>query len=111
MVYRDFSKSGGEAEPVTEQVTPQVPRKYPASTPEVTPEVKDTLSALAGEMSRRDIMRALNLSDEKHFREHYQQTAIRLGLMEMTIPDKPRSRNQRYRLTDKGRQLLMRGKA
>jgi ATP-dependent DNA helicase RecG len=28
------------------------------------------------------------------------------GLIEMTIPDKPRSSNQQYRLTDKGRALL-----
>lgn len=28
------------------------------------------------------------------------------GLVEMTIPDKPRSSMQRYRLTDKGRQVM-----
>lgn len=82
----------------------------PEDTPEVTPEVHEMLSVLDGEMTRRDIMRALQLSDEKHFREHYQQAAVRLGLMEMTIPDKPRSPNQRYRLTGKGKQLLRRGK-
>ena len=83
----------------------------PEVTPEVTPEVQSMLSVLDGEMSRLDIMGALGLSDEKHFRQHYQQTAIRLGLIEMTLPDKPRSRNQRYRLTDKGKQLLKGGKA
>jgi PAS domain S-box-containing protein len=29
-----------------------------------------------------------------------------LHLLELTIPDKPNSRNQRYRITDKGRQVL-----
>lgn len=31
---------------------------------------------------------------------------LNLGLLEMTIPDKPRSSKQRYRLTEKGRALL-----
>jgi hypothetical protein len=75
-------------------------------TPEVTPEVQSMLAVLDGEMSRRDIMRVLGLSDEKHFRENYQQAAVRLGLIEMTIPDKPRSRNQKYRLTARGAALL-----
>jgi ATP-dependent DNA helicase RecG len=77
-------------------------------TPEVTPEVRNMLSVLDREMARRDIMSAPGLSDEKHFREHYQQTAIRLGLIEMTIPDKPRSRDQKYRLTDQGKAILRR---
>ena len=29
------------------------------------------------------------------------------GLIEYTIPEKPRSKNQKYRLTDKGKQLLI----
>lgn len=34
-----------------------------------------------------------------------QQTAVALGLREMTIPNKPRSRLQRYRLTEAEQQL------
>jgi len=77
-------------------------------TPEVTPEVEQMLAVLTGEMARMEIMAALGLKDEKHFREHYQQAAIALGLIEMTIPDKPRSSRQRYRLTEKGRAVLSR---
>jgi len=29
-----------------------------------------------------------------------------MGLLEMTIPTKPRSKKQKYRLTNKGRQVL-----
>lgn len=60
------------------------------------------LSVVQGEMSRKEIQEALGLADEKHFREHYQQSVIAQGLPEMTIPSKPRSQQQRYRLTDKG---------
>jgi len=80
-------------------VTPQV-------TPEVTPEVRKMLTVIQGEMSRTEIQHKLRLMDEKHFREHYQQPAVAMELIEMTIPDKPRSSKQRYRLTEKGREWL-----
>jgi Fic family protein len=77
-----------------------------ASTPEVTPEVIRMLTIMSGEMTRGEIQEKLGLKDEKHFRENYQQVAVKLGLLEMTIPDKLNSRLQKYRLTDKGRQWL-----
>jgi ATP-dependent DNA helicase RecG len=73
--------------------------------PEVTPEVKRMLAVLIRDMNRAEIMEALGLKDEKHFREHYQQAAVAAGLITMTIPDKPKSSKQRYRLTDLGKQL------
>ena len=57
-------------------------------------------------MTRGEIQERLGLKDEKHFRENYQQVGVKLGLIEMTIPDKPRSSKQKYRLTDKGRAFL-----
>ena len=77
-------------------------------TPEVTPEVRYMLGLLEGEMTRKEIMSALGLRDEKHFRQSYQQIASALGLIEMTVPDKPNSRLQKYRLTAKGRDWLAR---
>ena len=85
---------------------PVHPGFLPADTPEVTPEVMRLLEGLNGEMSRAELMRILNLKDEKHFREHYLQRAISQGLIEMTIPDKPKSSLQKYRLTVKGKARL-----
>ena len=85
----------------------QVPeRPAPEVTPEVTPEVIRMLSVVQGEISRKEIQEELGLADEKHFREHYQQPAVAHGLLEMTIPSKPRSKKQKYRLTDKGRAVI-----
>ena len=61
---------------------------------------------MTGEMTRWEIQKKLGLKDEKHFREYYQQVAVKLGLIEMTIPDKPRSRLQKYRLTATGEKVL-----
>lgn len=68
----------------------------------VTPQVKALLKFLQGEMSREEIMLQLKLSDRKSFSARYLQPALQQGLIEMTIPDKPRSRSQRYRLTQAG---------
>lgn len=87
---------------VTTTSTPEV-------TTEVTPEVRRMLSRLTGAMTRREIQQQLGLVNEKHFREFYQQPAIAAGLMEMTIPDKPNSRLQKYRLTSKGATFIRTG--
>ncbi len=57
------------------------------------------LTLIVGEMTRKKILQKLGLKDEKHFRENYQQAAIAQGLIEMTLPDKPNSRLQKYRFT------------
>ena len=51
-------------------------------------------------------MEALGLKDRMHFARDYLQPALNACLIEMTIPDKPRSSKQRYRLTEKGRRLV-----
>ena len=42
------------------------------------------------------IMQKLNLKSKETFRKHYINPAIALGMVEMTVPDKRTSRNQRY---------------
>ena len=71
-----------------------------------TPEVRKMLGILTVPLPRKEIMQLLHLKDEKHFREHYLQKASAAGLIEMTLPDKPNSRNQKYHLTDLGREAL-----
>ena len=74
-----------------------------AITPQVTPQVARLLDVLAGDMSREEIQRSLGLQDRKSFRARYLVPALAEGLIEMTIPEKPNSRLQKYRLTGKGR--------
>lgn len=78
----------------------------PQVSPQVTPQVGELLAAIRGEMSREALQSALGLSDRKSFRARYLKPALADGMIEMTIPDKPNSRLQKYRLTDKGRQWL-----
>jgi ATP-dependent DNA helicase RecG len=76
-------------------------------TGEVTGEVRKLLLTVDGEMKRREIQAALGLKHEDYFRGAYLVPALKDDLIEMTIPDKPRSNKQRYRLTAKGRRLLV----
>jgi ATP-dependent DNA helicase RecG len=97
----DFRQSGGQF--IQTVWRPAV--AAPEVTPEVTPEVR-LVRALVGEMSRKQLQQALALKDAEHFRTAYLQPALTAGLIEMTVPDKPRSRMQRYRITNEGRKLL-----
>ena len=42
------------------------------------------------------LMEKLGLKSKEGFRRNYLQPAIKLNLIQMTVPDKPNSRNQRY---------------
>ncbi|MCL5980357.1 MAG: Fic family protein [Gammaproteobacteria bacterium] len=78
----------------------------PQVSPQVTPQVDELLAVIEGEMGREALQSALGLSDRKSFRARYLKPALDDGLIEMTIPDKPNSRLQKYRLTVKGRQVM-----
>ena len=57
-------------------------------------------------MSREILQNGLDLQDRKSFRQLYLKPAFVEGLIEMTLPDQPNSRLQKYRLTAKGQQWL-----
>ena len=71
-------------------------------TAEVTAEVDRLLRVLEGDLSRADLQAALGLKHAEHFSQAYLLPALAQGWVEMTMPDKPKSRNQRYRLTASG---------
>lgn len=88
--------------PITEKVAPQV---APQVTPQVAPQVRELIGTLDKEMNRQELQERLQLSDRENFRLNYLKAALDLEVIEMTKPDKPNSRLQKYRLTEKGRLL------
>jgi len=72
---------------------------------DVNPGIKRMLNVLEGDMSRRELQDILNLKDEGHFRKTYLKPALGQNLISLTIPNKPYSNKQKYRLTRKGQSL------
>jgi ATP-dependent DNA helicase RecG len=77
--------------------------------PQVTPQVMKLILSIQDEMDRDTLQTVVGLVNRKYFREQYLLPAIQMGFIEMTIPDKPNSRYQKYRLTPSG--LLFREQA
>jgi ATP-dependent DNA helicase RecG len=74
-------------------------------TPQVTPQVEGLIKLLKGEMNRQELQEELGLLDRENFRTNYLQPALEKGFIEMTVPDKPNSRLQKYRLTVLGERM------
>lgn len=68
------------------------------------PQVQKLLEVLDGEeLSATEIMERLGLSHRPTFRRNYLNPALEEEFIEMTIPEKPKSRNQKYRRKYLGR--------
>ncbi len=63
------------------------------------------MAVLAEPMSRGELQESLRLRDRHHFASVYLRPAVEAGLIEMTVPHKPTSQNQRYRRTSAGEAL------
>jgi hypothetical protein len=63
------------------------------------------ISKISGEMSRDELQNVIQIKHREHFRKEYLVPAIQLGLIEMTIPAKPNSKLQKYRLTVIGKSM------
>ncbi len=89
--------------------THNTPQDTPQDTPQEhfvgEPLLKNLVRNIVGEITRQEIQSILGLQDRFHFREAYLKPALDAGLIEMTIPGKPNSKYQKYRLTEKGKRL------
>ena len=83
-------------------ITQGTPQDAPQDTHQVTPQdLEQRLLRLidfcSTPRSKREMMDYLGLTDSKNFRERYLVPLLSAGKIEMTIPDKTNSRNQKYK--------------
>jgi ATP-dependent DNA helicase RecG len=86
---------------VTGEVTPEDGTKLGLSRDQV-----QILRNCLTEMAITELMAVVGRTNRTKFRDQVLKPLIGDGLIEMTIPEKPRSSKQKYRLTDTGRQVL-----
>lgn len=72
---------------------------------QVSNPVHKVVLVINGEVKRDKIQEALALKHRDYFMESYLKPAMEQGYVEQTIPNKPTSPKQKYRLTEKGLQL------
>lgn len=53
-----------------------------------------------------EMMEKLQLSNRRYFTKEYLKMAITEGLVEPIYPESPKHPKQKYRLTDKGKEVL-----
>ena len=65
---------------------------------QIDPNIKKLLDVMEDDVSysSNELMQKLNLKAKEGFRRNYLRPAIDQNLIYMTIPDKPKSKNQRY---------------
>ena len=71
-----------------------------------TAQVTQLLKNIDGTNSTHEIMAKLGLTHREYFRKTYLNPAIEGGLVVLTIPNKPKSSKQRYKLTAKAKAFL-----
>lgn len=75
-------------------------------TTQVAEQVAKVLRAADEPAPREHLQEAVGLQNREHFRQTYLEPLVTGDWLEMTVPDKPTSRLQKYRLTPKGRAWL-----
>jgi len=82
-------------------------------TAQVNELIKKLILCFSGEMSRLELQTFLGIKHTNYFRESYLDPALEAGIIEMTIPERRNSKNQKYRLTQRGlkiKEKLLEGK-
>jgi ATP-dependent DNA helicase RecG len=91
---RDYIREKIATMPVTKSVTKSVTK------------IIELTEYLAIEKTREEILGFLEIGNQtKNFNANI-KPLLDNDIIELTVPDKPRSRNQKYRLTSKGKKLL-----
>ena len=72
--------------------------------------IRKLLELCLEEKNPKELQDALGLKNREYFRKEYLKPAVEAGLIGLTIPGKPSSKKQKYRITEKGKIFLKKDK-
>lgn len=91
-------------------VTNLVPGRHQVGTKSaLSPNQVEVLELAVDPRALAELMIPSGRTDRTKFRDQVVAPLLKAGLLEMTIPDKPRSSKQQYRITEAGRRTLQDG--
>lgn len=99
VAFESVSKASG-------LMTPPMPEDQAGTKPGPSRDQVEILRQCTEDRSIADLMDVAGRTNRTKFRDQVLNPLIETGLIEMTIPDKPTSSNQKYRLTRKGRDIV-----
>jgi ATP-dependent DNA helicase RecG len=113
----EMCRRHGIAAPEFEQVGPSVVVRFRVKvgttrvtttqvSTQVTTQVAAVLEAARRPRSGSELQKIAKIQTREYFRRAYLDRLLRAGWIERTVPDKPRSRLQRYRTTEAGLRAL-----
>jgi ATP-dependent DNA helicase RecG len=114
MLIRKACQEYGLVEPKWSEDTNGVTLTFFANaevTAEVTAEVSEEVQKLLillepnKEYTKKELQEKVGLKHDEYFRKSYMLPLLDMKILEMTIPDKPKSSKQKYRLTKKGNRI------
>lgn len=97
--FETVSKASG-------QIAPSTPEDQVGTKSGLSRDQVEILRKCIEAQSIADLMAIAGRTNRTKFRDQVLYPLIENGLISMTIPDKPTSSNQKYRLTPKGRKLI-----
>ena len=97
-------QKGDEERQLETASVPSLSQVCPKSVPSVLAE--ELMRAASSTVDLLTLMRLADHTNRTRFKNAVLQPLIEAGLIEMSIPDKPRSSKQKYRTTDRGKDIL-----
>ena len=105
-VQVDVQVDNVDIEAVTEHLSKLFPSYFQVISKSEVERLAVCLTRCATAISAQRMLEDIDDLTQKQLKNKYLQPLLEMELITMTIPDKPKSRNQKYVLTEKGKDLL-----